>query len=157
MVQFGIKKIDIIGGELAVSKAVESQLQAMGITVSRISGASRFATSSAIAGKYFAASENAIVSNGRGFVDALAAVPLAVKQNAPILLVEKDSLPVVMSNYLGSSSIKNITITGGELAVSSTVKNQIISSIEAAYSPSIERHVLGATLSAVSEPATRVF
>ena len=130
MVQFGIKKIDIIGGELAVSKAVESQLQAMGITVSRISGASRFATSSIIAGKYFAASENAIVSNGRGFVDALAAVPLAVLENAPILLVEKDSLPVVMSSYLNNSSQKFITITGGELAVNSTVRNQILDIIK---------------------------
>lgn len=96
------------------------------ISVSRISGSNRFATSAAIAGQYFADSQNAIISTGRGFSDALAAVPLAVKQDAPILLVEKNSLPTEISSYLGGSIINNISIVGGELAVSSAVRNQIL-------------------------------
>ncbi|WFF73249.1 InlB B-repeat-containing protein [Proteiniclasticum sp. QWL-01] len=126
LVEFGIKEIEIIGGEQAVSKAVEDELAVMGISVSRISGSNRFATSAAVAGQYFADSQNAIISTGRGFADALAAVPLAVKQDAPILLVEKNSLPTEISSYLGGSIINNISIVGGELAVSSAVRNQIL-------------------------------
>lgn len=105
LVEFGIKEIEIIGGEQAVSKAVEDELAVMGISVSRISGSNRFATSAAVAGQYFADSQNAIISTGRGFADALAAVPLAVKQDAPILLVEKNSCQLKLAATLAVQSL----------------------------------------------------
>ena len=126
LVDFGIEEIEIIGGEQAVSNAVEAELKDMGIKFSRIYGSNRFGTSAAVAEQYFADSQNAIISTGRVFADALAAVPLAVKQNAPILLVDNTSLPTEISDYLDGSTINNITIVGGELAVSSAVRDQIL-------------------------------
>ena len=124
--EFGITEIEIIGGMVAVSQAVEDELaDDMGISVSRTYGSNRFATSAAVAGKHFADSQNAIIATGREYADALAAVPLAVQQDAPLLLVEQDSLPTEISDYLSGSKINNITIVGGEVAVSSTVRNQI--------------------------------
>ncbi|NUR27830.1 MAG: cell wall-binding repeat-containing protein [Catenulispora sp.] len=69
------KTITILGGEVAVTPAVEKQLKALGYTVDRVGGFDRYATALGIAGSLHA--KNAIVATGMNFADALAAGPLA--------------------------------------------------------------------------------
>ncbi|MFL6113418.1 MAG: cell wall-binding repeat-containing protein [Catenulispora sp.] len=69
------KKITILGGEVAVTPAVETQLKALGYAVDRIGGFDRYATALDIARTTKA--RNAIVATGMNFADALSAGPLA--------------------------------------------------------------------------------
>lgn len=126
LTEFGIKEVQIIGGYTVVGKSAEDELTEMGIAVTRTYGSSRFATSVEIAKKFYPVSKNAIVANGRGFADALSAVPLAAKMNAPIMLVEQNSLPAEVSAYMAASCIDSITVVGGDNAVGAEVKKALI-------------------------------
>lgn len=126
---FGINEVQIIGGYTVVSQNAENELKAMNITVTRTYGSNRFATSDKVAGKFFAGSQKVVIANGRGFADALTAVPLAAKLNAPIILVEQNSTPPEVSDYLTTFKIKTITVVGGDYAVGQGVKDFLINLI----------------------------
>src|SRR5256714_11985054 len=86
------KTITILGGEVAVTPAVEIQLKALGYTVKRTGGFDRFATALDIAGTTKA--KNAIVATGMNFADALSAgAPAAASPGAPALLAHHSHLP----------------------------------------------------------------
>lgn len=127
---FGIKQVQIIGGYTAISQGIDDELKTMQITVTRTSGSSRFGTSAEVAGKFFSGSQKVVVANGRGFADALAAVPLAAKLNAPIILVEQGSLPTEVSAYLNSCKINSVTVVGGDSAVGQIVRDKFTSAID---------------------------
>lgn len=55
--------------------------------------------------------------------DALAIGPVSAKVNSPILLVETNSIPQITMDTLVSLNIKNVTIIGGEVAVSENVES----------------------------------
>jgi putative cell wall-binding protein len=71
------KKITILGGEVAVTPAVENQLKALGYPVERIGGFDRYATALDIATSSTLHAKNAIVATGMNYADALSAGPLA--------------------------------------------------------------------------------
>ncbi|GAA2032846.1 hypothetical protein GCM10009839_36390 [Catenulispora yoronensis] len=71
------KKITILGGEAAITPAVENQLRALGYGVERIGGFDRYATALDIAHSSTLNAKNAIVATGANFADALSAGPLA--------------------------------------------------------------------------------
>ena len=50
---------------------------------------------------------------------------LAAKMNAPLLLVEKDSLPDATSNVMVEKDIKDVIVLGGPVAVGDSVVNQL--------------------------------
>lgn len=123
---FGITEVQMIGGYTVISQSVEDELAAMGITVVRTYGSNRISTSVEVAEEFFPDSQNAVVANGRGFADALAAVPLAAKMNAPIILVEQSAIPAEVSAYLHGSEVGSITVTGGDAAVGQAVKDELV-------------------------------
>ncbi|OLE20579.1 MAG: hypothetical protein AUG49_24805 [Catenulispora sp. 13_1_20CM_3_70_7] len=84
------KTITILGGEVAVTPAVEIQLKALGYTVKRIGGFDRFATALDIAGTTKA--KNAIVATGMNFADALSAGPLAAASQDAAIVLSNDSI-----------------------------------------------------------------
>jgi putative cell wall-binding protein len=126
LIEFGIKEVEVIGDYSVVSQRAEDELKAMGIKVARTYGSSRFGTSIEVAGKFFPDSQKAIAASGLGFADALAAVPLAAKMNAPIVFVDQDSLPSEVSTYMTNSKIDSITMVGGDSATGETVKDQML-------------------------------
>ena len=83
----------ILGGTLAVSNSLEKQLSAYG-KVNRVSGSNRFATSIAIARRFFDKPRRAVIAYGRDFPDGLCGGPLAYRMNAPLLLTDRDAASV---------------------------------------------------------------
>lgn len=117
------KEVTIVGGKNAISEAVEKELAAMGLTIRRMEGDNRYLTSLKIAKTYFANSTKALLASGTSFADALSGTPLAVRENAPILLTAKDTMEKEVATYLNKA--KKVTILGGVAAISDTVGKTI--------------------------------
>ncbi|MHB8467462.1 MAG: cell wall-binding repeat-containing protein [Acidimicrobiales bacterium] len=79
--------VDILGGTLAISAAVELKLVADGFSVVRLSGSDRYATAVKIA-EALGSPSTVIEATGHGFADALAAGPAASSAHAAILLTD---------------------------------------------------------------------
>lgn len=121
----GVDNIILVGGTSVISEALETQLKAMGITITRKSGKNRFDTSLEITKSYFENAEMAIVANGMEFADALAATPYAAKMDAPIILVNQTRINLPIKEYLPLSQIQKIVVVGGDAAVSEAVRNEL--------------------------------
>ena len=126
LADFKIEQIVIAGGPDVVSQSVENELAAMGIAVTRSYGDTRYGTSASLAGDFFPDSVNAIAATGLNYPDALAAVPLAAKMNAPILLVTQDAVPEEAGSYLKGSRIADITVIGGDDVVGQSARDQLL-------------------------------
>ena len=122
------KKAIIVGGTGVVSDNVKLELQALGLTVERISGSDRYGTSLEVA-KYIDKNcydvSKIVVSNGYGEADALSIAAVAGRDNMPIILVDKDNVPTAIYDWLNSENIENAYIIGGTGVVSNNVLNQI--------------------------------
>lgn len=78
----------LIGGSAAVSQAVAAQVKsATGVSAQRLYGADRYATSAAIAARFFPNATAAFTATGSQFQDALSAAGAAGSMRAPLLLV----------------------------------------------------------------------
>ena len=90
------------------------------MTANRLSGSSRYETATAIADEVKIQSskvDRVFLVNADKFADALAGVPLAVSQNAVILLAGKNELPDATMAEIKKLGVKNITILGGNSAI----------------------------------------
>ena len=132
----------VVGGEAAVSAAVEEAIRALGVgTVTRLSGPSRYATGAAVArallsggdpaglplGGAFAQDEggdgpDVIVASGEDFPDALAAGPLAGTTGRIILLTRRTDLPAETAEVLAEINPARVIIAGGSAAVGAAVE-----------------------------------
>ena len=119
----GYSKAVIVGGTAAVPASVEGQLRSAGIgDVTRLSGATRFETSSMIAdfelgsGLGFSM-DGVLLATGMNFPDALSAGPLAGRSRAPLLLVDPgaEHACTYLSGFRGK--VSSATVVGGAAAV----------------------------------------
>lgn len=125
------KRVLVIGGTVAVSDGVVSQAKAAtGVEPVRLSGATRYSTSVAIA-KWAVANEgmsvnNSVYATGTNFPDALAAGPVAGKKNGVLLLV-KSSDPTAVTSFVSpySGKVTSAWVAGGTAAVSANAANKI--------------------------------
>lgn len=126
------KKIYISGGYDAVSKKVVDELAAKGYEIFRFDGVDRYDTARKIAIKIREKGNTnaAELASGEDFPDALCMTPLAVKDQAPILLTKKDSVPKYTKQALAEWDIENIKIGGLDEAVSKEVEKQLKSGFE---------------------------
>lgn len=122
------KKAIIVGGTGVVSDYVKQQMQALGLTVERISGSDRYGTSLEVA-KYIDKNcydvSKIVISNGHGEADALSIASAAGRDNMPIILVEKDNISAAIYNWLNSENIESAYIIGGTGVVSDNIFNKI--------------------------------
>jgi hypothetical protein len=105
-----------IGGSLAAGGADPGALN--------VSGADAFATSAAVASRFFPAATTFGVATGATFPDALAGGGYMGTVNGPMLLVNPTApLPAAIAAYLaaGAARFSNGTIFGGPLAVNDSV------------------------------------
>ena len=127
--------VHIIGGESAVSAGVATSLTGLGYTVSRISGADRYATAVAVGDKIrslttvgsVVSKRTAVLVSGTGFADGLAAGGLAYLNKLPIMLTNGSSLDASTKAFLDNevNSIQRVLIVGGTAAVSAAVATEV--------------------------------
>lgn len=129
--ELGPEQVLVLGGEAAVSPAVESQVQRQGISTRRLGGADRLATAASIAD--FAVSEvgfdgrAVVLARGDAFPDALTGAPQAGRTRAPILLTQgPTALGAPTRDWLvdHSDTVGVVQVLGGTGAVSAATAAQ---------------------------------
>jgi putative cell wall-binding protein len=94
-----LKDAIVVGGTGAVLPAVENELKLLlgKTSIERISGSNRYETSVKIAERFFKASDvNSVTfAYGLDFPDGLAAGPLAIKNNSPLILIAGTTADIV--------------------------------------------------------------
>ena len=120
----------IVGGEGAISSDVESGIQALGLSTSRIreEGGDRFSTAGEVAKDVLDlnGSKTVIVAGGTALVDSLVAGPVAYQFGYPILLVGR-SVPEATERILIEYGIEDVIIIGGSGVVSDSVEQRLTS------------------------------
>lgn len=123
--ELGSRTYHMIGGTTVVSSVIEKELTSYG-TTDRISGANRFATSKAIADKFFpAGSDSLIIASGDDFPDGLTGGAVAIAKQAPIILVNDFNIAGAKM-YAEGFGIDKLIIIGGNGAVSDSLVEDII-------------------------------
>lgn len=82
--------MDVVGGELAVSRDVVARIQDRGITVTRVAGKDRYDTSRRITERAVRTGldhQSPVVVTGRAWPDALTAGVVAAATGRPLVLV----------------------------------------------------------------------
>ncbi|MBC7443427.1 MAG: cell wall-binding repeat-containing protein [Ramlibacter sp.] len=135
-----IRNIILLGGTTAVSDAQVTQLEAAGYTVTRVAGANRYETNTALygfagsmvggtpesprGGPGYNAPITPLLANGLGFADALTAGPLAalgsvangpttvIEAQSPVLLTAPSPLSPATETYLMDNKSTITSVTG---------------------------------------------
>lgn len=127
----GFTRVVVVGGTAAVSKSVESQLK--GISVVRLSGATAYETSSAIASWCLSQgmkADNMGIATGRSYYDALTGSALCGKKGAVLVLVDdanRSTIDVFVKRQ--KKAIYRTYVFGGEAAVSKATASYISKAI----------------------------
>ena len=88
------------------------------IKVDRIAGADRYETSAKISQRTFPNHiKTVVLASGENFADSLVAGSLANKENAPVLLTQKEKLPQAIKDEVDRLNPEQIIIVGGEKSV----------------------------------------
>lgn len=91
--------------------------------ISEISGLNRYETAAKIADNIGNYNTAILVNSDKSLADGLSASSLAGKENAPILLVKKDSIPNETMTRL--QNVDKVYIIGGNAAISKNIENQL--------------------------------
>ena len=110
----------LLGGELVVSKNVETALAAKGFSVKRLAGKDRYGTNLAILKEAGVKSGEILVCSGASYADSLSASSVG----KPIFLVGKE-LTADQVNYLGTLGTTKFDIVGGNFAVVPKVESDL--------------------------------
>ena len=110
----------VLGGPAAVSATVLEQLEEItGAGVARLSGGNRYATAAAVVQRYWPGSTPRVyLATGRDHPDALAGVPAAGRDSAPLLLVEPTCMPLETEQQLARLEPSTVVVLGGTATVS---------------------------------------
>ncbi len=123
--EFGFEKVLIIGGERAVSPAVQQELELMGFATHRISESDRSGTSARVAVELFENSDTVILANGGTNEALLVAGRLASVTGNPVLFVMEDQIPPSVNAALTSISVEKIILV--DLGISKGLKSELVS------------------------------
>ncbi|MDR3600487.1 MAG: cell wall-binding repeat-containing protein [Desulfosporosinus sp.] len=93
--------------------------------VTRLAGPDRYATAQAIAKQGWTQSDYAVLAYGENFPDALSAVVLAKKYDAPIVLTSGNNLPSVTKQTLTDLKVKNVFIIGGSGVIPASIESEL--------------------------------
>jgi putative cell wall-binding protein/alpha-tubulin suppressor-like RCC1 family protein len=133
----GATQVYVVGGTNAVSAHVQVQIGALTVAgahprVTRLSGATRYATAQAIAqfpntgGVGIVDGERtAFLASGTVFPDALAASPVADAAGLPIMLTDPTTLSPQVAAIISADHIQHVVIVGGTASVSTAVESAV--------------------------------
>ncbi|WLR41291.1 cell wall-binding repeat-containing protein [Bacillus carboniphilus] len=119
--RLGVKKVDIIGGEKALSSNIEKQLRDLDINFNRIAGKNRYETAIKVAEEVDPDPSEIVVATGEEFADALSIAPIAASQGMPVILTESDRVVEEVGLYISQKNIDKSYIIGGEKAINRSV------------------------------------
>ena len=114
---WNIQNVIIVGGKTQVSETIASQLKNDGVNTSRLAGRTRVETALEVAKAVNKTADKVIFANKDAFADALLAPYLSRKEQAPIVLIDKDEASVPVKQYLRDNKIKESIILGGKLSI----------------------------------------
>ncbi len=129
--RLGATSVVLLGGEAALSRQVETDLQEVGVDdLTRLAGENRFDTARLVAeqlitegvapkGVYVV--EGAHADPARGWPDAVSVSAVAAAQQQPILLVTHGQLPDETVDAIAAADAEEVTVVGGAAAVSEGV------------------------------------
>ncbi|RDW22226.1 hypothetical protein CWR48_00530 [Oceanobacillus arenosus] len=124
--RLGAKEVTILGGEVAVGKAVVETLEKEGLTVGRIKGSTRYETAVEIANKLTdGKAEKVVVASGKEYADALSVAALAARDGLPILLTQDSKLTKATAEAITSLGAKESLVLGGNSAISEKVAKEL--------------------------------
>jgi len=119
------KEVYLLGGEVALSGAVEQSLKDQGILPKRLAGWDQYGTAAVIAGMATPSSTQAFLVNGERFADALSISSYAAAHGIPVLLTRTDVLPPETATALAQLGVQQVTIIGGKGIIKDTVVEQL--------------------------------
>ena len=126
--RLGVSEVIIMGGNAAVSEKVQGDIEAMGITCTRIAGNDRQGTSiEALSALAQNQPELLVVATGLNFADTLSIGPLCYANGYPMVLTgwDKKLSEEQIAAIHEVDSISDILIVGGSNAVSDEVESQL--------------------------------
>jgi putative cell wall-binding protein/alpha-tubulin suppressor-like RCC1 family protein len=133
----GATQVYVVGGTNAVSAHVDAQIGAITVAgvhprVSRLSGATRYATAQAIAqfpnasgAGVIDGERTAFLASGTTFPDALAASPVADAARLPIMLTDPTTLSPQVAAIISADHIQHVVIVGGTSSVATSVESAV--------------------------------
>ena len=155
----GSGRVILVGGTSVLSDQIIEDLVVLGVpyaSITRIAGADRYATNTALNSYLYAGADTAYkgervaLINGAGFADALAAAPFLGKEdgnaNAVHAVMVNDGIPAGAAGLVGtlagtragvatavaSSALQSLYSIGGTSAVSEAVRTGVIAAAQAA-------------------------
>jgi hypothetical protein len=108
-------RVVILGGTGVVASSIELEIgQAVpGVMVTRLAGKNRFETSAAIADAGWRQADVGFFAAGTDFPDALAGVPAAALQGAPLFLTKPDCMPRPIARVANDLALDERVLLGG--------------------------------------------
>jgi hypothetical protein len=119
------KTVFVLGGGLALSPSLDSQLTSAGYTVKRIAGGDRFETAVKIADQ-LGDPTTVFEATGLGFADALAAGPAAAAAKGAILLTDNATQAAPTAAYLSAHPGGTHYAIGGPAAAADPSAQSIV-------------------------------
>lgn len=118
-------EVVVLGGPVALSPEVVTEVEGLGLKVRRVGGADRYATAAMLADGVEPGVDRVVVATGADFADALAIGPVAARDGSPVLLVDPNRLPDVVAEQLERLRPREVVVVGGPAAVSDAVVDAI--------------------------------
>lgn len=119
--------VHIVGGEAAISRGVEQELESLGMTIERYAGADRYATAAEVARSVGAPTGESTLAVGTDFPDAVSAGTLAASPSRlPVLLTRPSQLPEATTEALDDLDIAHVYVMGGGSAVRDDVVDTLV-------------------------------
>jgi hypothetical protein len=123
--RLGADRVILVGGPQALSAAVETQAQRLGLQVERVWGANRYGTAAEVAKRVGAPEGRAFLATGENFPDALSASSASAFLDRPIYLTQTGRLTDETLRAMKAQNIRQLDVVGGPAAVSATVERQL--------------------------------
>lgn len=115
----------LIPGLALANKKIENS------EVKRLAGPTRYETAVEVSKENFKEGADAlIIVSGESYPDSLSATGLIRQENAPMLLVHKDSIPDSVQNEIQRLNPSRVYVVGGEEIISKEVENSLPGQVE---------------------------
>jgi putative cell wall-binding protein len=141
LAELDAERVLLIGGETAITPAVEQRIRDLGYPVDRVAGTSRYETSVQLAGDALTRSpadrQPVVFATGANFPDALAAGALAGSLGSPLVLVPSEALADSVDGFLRQHQQRweSGVIVGGSSAASDFVAEQLAAAMNGRAAP----------------------